>query len=207
MALMLKIVRPPLLDATRARIPRPRIPANPLLPPRRADADAFYVAAHHAAGHTGLAPTAPRVLSSICPPPVPQHIMQRQQRRQRRRAAATRLQAVARGMAARSTARAARAAQQAADARSARVATSEVVVGASPSGTSSTCPTCILGDESTETPSSAASSSTSATPSTSACGWSVRDRLTGHSSTTEGQQGPQDAIPPAADPDAPSSAM
>jgi len=205
MALMLKIVRPPLLDATRARIPRPRIPANPLLPPRRADADAFYVAAHHAAGHTGLAPTAPRVLSSICPPPVPQHIMQRQQRRQRRRAAATRLQAVARGMAARSTARAARAAQQAADARSARVATSEVgAVDVSPSGTSSTCPTCVLGDESTG---NSAASSTSETPSTSAWGWSVPGRLTGQSSTTDGQQGPQDAIPPAADPDAPSSAM
>ena len=177
------------LDTTRS-------PASTLLPPRRADAAAFYLAAHHAAGHTGLAPTAPTVLSSIWPAPLPQHIVQRLQ-------AATRLQAVARGMAARRTARTARAAQQAADARSARVTTSEVgAVDVSPSGTSSTCPTCILGDESTGGSSSAASS-TSATPSTSAWGWSARNRLTAHGST---QQGPQDAITPAEDPDAPSSA-
>ena len=184
------------LDTTRA-------PASTLLPPRRADAAAFYLAAHHAAGHPGLAPTAPTVLSSIRPPPMPQHIVQRLQRRQRRRDAATRLQAVARGMAARRTAHVARATQPAADARSARVTTSEVgAVDVSPSGTSSTCPTCILGDESTGGSSSAASS-TAAAPSTSALGWSVCDRLTAHGST---QQGPQDAITPAEDPDTPSSA-
>ena len=100
---------------TRART---RTPANPLLPPRRADADAFNVAEHHAKGHPSLAPMAPRVLSSTRPPPTPQHIAQRRQRRQHRRdvaaMAAARLQAVARGMAARRTARTARAAQQAA---------------------------------------------------------------------------------------------
>jgi len=62
------------------------------------------------------------VLSSIWPPPLPQHIVQRQ----RRRDAAARLQAVAHGMAARRAARAARAAQEAAGARSARVARSEL---------------------------------------------------------------------------------
>lgn len=63
--------------------------------------------------------------------------------------------------------------------------TSEVgAVDASPSGSASTCPTCIL-DES----SSSAASSTSAMPPTLVWGWSVRDRLTedGRESDLDGE--------------------
>jgi len=72
---------------------------------------------------------APRVLSSIWPPPMPQHIVQRLQRRERRRDATARLQAVARGMAARRAARAARAAQQAVGASSHWILPSDPAVG------------------------------------------------------------------------------
>ena len=78
--------------------------------PRRADADAFYQAALYAAGLKApmVAMVAPKALSDIRHPPLPQHIKQRLQQRQRRRRAATRLQAGARGMAARRVARTAR---------------------------------------------------------------------------------------------------
>ena len=138
------------------------------------------------------------MLTSIKHPPLPQHVVRRLRHR---RDAAARLQAGARGMAARRTARVARAVravQQATDARSARIARSELwlisnslgipfpldrdptseagFLDASPSGPVSTCPTCVLGAESSPTPSPVA---LLASPplSTSAFGWSVRDRI------------------------------